>query len=180
MVPARQAEFTAGRLALRRAQAALGVTGFALPNGPDRAPIWPEGYCGSISHAGAVAIAVMGRRTDGLQALGLDIEDDAALPEELHESVLRPAEQAGLRGRDDAGRRARAIFCIKECVYKAQYPLSGRLFGFDMIEVSLAPESGTFTARFMGDAPPFQAGDCQQGRYSACDGLIVSALAITG
>lgn len=178
MVPARQAEFIAGRHALRRAQAALGVAGFALPNGPDRAPIWPGGYCGSISHAGGLAMAVLGRCRGGLRSLGLDIEEDTELESDLHETVLVPAERGALHGNDDAGRRAKAIFCIKECVYKAQYPLSRVIFGFEAIEVRPHAASRTFVARFLTDIAPFRAGNCLQGRYLACKGLIVAGLAL--
>ena len=185
VAPLRRAEFAAGRLALRRAQAALGVTPFAVPNGADRAPAWPRGFCGSISHAGGVAMAVLGRQDGGLRSLGLDIEVYEALPAALHDSVLLPPERAGIGGGIDAGRWAQAIFCIKECVYKAQYPLTGQLFGFEVIEVTQGSVAfdrgewpGAFTAQFKKDVVPFRAGDCVEGRYSAGGGLIVSAVAL--
>ncbi|MCC5986613.1 MAG: 4'-phosphopantetheinyl transferase superfamily protein [Pararhodobacter sp.] len=178
MVPKRRAEFAAGRLALRRAQAALGVAPFAVASSTNRAPFWPEGFCGSISHDGGVAIAVLGRRQGGLQSLGLDIEEDRALPAELHDSVLLESERAAIAGCENGGLKARTIFSIKECVYKAQYPLSLRLFGFEVIEVALDARRGAFCARFMEDVAPFRAGECITGRYSAVGGLIVSTVAL--
>lgn len=178
MVPKRQVEFATGRLALRRAQLALGVTPFAVPNGGDRAPIWPEGFCGSISHEGGVAMAVLGLRQGGLLSLGLDIEEDRELPDDLFESVLVESERAVVCDSENGGRLARAIFSIKECVYKAQYPLSLRLFGFEVIKVKLDARQGTFSGCFLQDVVPFRTGDCVTGRFSSEGGLIVSAVAL--
>ena len=176
MVPARQAEFIAGRLALRRAQAELGVPPFALINGPDRSPQWPDGYCGSISHAGGVAVVALCHSESGFGSLGLDIEEDRELSPELQENVLLPLERAALARCDHAGRQARLIFCVKECVYKAQYMFSRQLFGFEVIAVTLS--DGAFMAQFMADMAPFRAGDCLKGRYVFTNGLVIAGMAL--
>ena len=50
-VPKRVAQFTAGRVCARRALAQLGNTEpVPILMGEDRAPQWPAGYVGSISH----------------------------------------------------------------------------------------------------------------------------------
>ena len=61
-VPRRRAEYLAGR---RAAQAALlehGVAACDIGTGGDRAPAWPEGYTGSITHSVRMAAAVWERR----------------------------------------------------------------------------------------------------------------------
>lgn len=176
MAPARAAEFIAGRLALRHAQKSLSVAGFAVPNAADRSPQWPEGFCGSISHARGLAVAVLAHRSERLLSIGVDIEDDSALPADLHDIVLVPEERAALADKVDAGQQAKAVFVVKEAVYKAQYPLTGRLFGFDQISVSLHPQTGCFDARFNAGIAPFRAGERLNGRYSACGGLVIAGL----
>lgn len=177
MVPQRKAEYIAGRLALRRAQRALSLPGFSVPNGPDRSPHWPPAFCGSISHAAGLAVAILSRQSNAAHSLGIDIEEDIALPAELLGIVLCPDERA-LLAREDTDRLARIVFAAKEAVYKAQYPLSLRLFGFDAVAISLDTGQGRFDARFTTDIAPFSAGDRIAGRYSACDGLILAGVAL--
>lgn len=158
-VPARQAEFSAGRAAARMA---LGHE-MALPMGPDRAPIWPEGVRGSITHAGGWALAVVG---PGLT--GIDLEPGEDLPEEVRETVLLPQE----RGAD--GRTARLIFSAKECAYKAQYPVTRQLFSFDTFAVELG--EGAFRAVWQHDVGPFRAGQALAGRFAIGDGFILTGI----
>lgn len=175
----RQQEFAAGRLAAHQAQGALGLKAQAVPMAAGRAPVWPVGLCGSISHAGGVAAAAVGKR-DTWAALGLDIEEDAELPAEIIDTVLLPAEQTWLARQADAGQLARVIFSIKEAVYKAQFPLSQQLIGFEALEVALGPPQGRFEARFQQHCPPFARGERLSGRFARHGGLILSALAIPG
>ena len=74
-VKSRQQEFTAGRTCARRAMGHLGLPDMAIPVGADRAPIWPAGIAGSISHSTTRCVAAIGRHSDGIKALGLDLEE---------------------------------------------------------------------------------------------------------
>ncbi|WP_417626659.1 4'-phosphopantetheinyl transferase family protein [Pararhodobacter aggregans] len=158
-VPARRAEFSAGRAAARMA---LGRE-VALPMGPDRAPVWPPGVRGSITHAGGWALAVVG---PGLT--GIDLERDEDLPEEVRETVLLPGE----RGVD--GRTARLIFSAKECAYKAQYPVTKQLFGFETFAIDLG--EGVFRAVWQRDVGPFRAGQALEGRFAIGAGFILTGI----
>ena len=94
-VPARRREFAQGRLCARRALADLGIRHFPLLPGKDRAPIWPPGVVGSLTHCGgtcAVAVA----RDDKLAGVGIDIESAEPLSDELLHLVCVPAERARL------------------------------------------------------------------------------------
>lgn len=173
-VPRRRCEFAAGREAARRAMAALGLPPLPVPMGADRAPIWPDGVVGCISHGGGACLAVAAHRRH-VRALGLDLEPDADLDPDLIATICTPRERASLPAQG-AARRARLIFAAKECAYKGQYPLSQTLFGFDMLEIALDLPAGRFTARFTGDMPPFAAGDSLPGRFAIGDGLIVTAM----
>src|SRR3984893_9355145 len=56
-VPKRIAEFAAGRACARAALAEFGVREFALRAAPDRQPLWPEGFIGSIAHTAGLRAA---------------------------------------------------------------------------------------------------------------------------
>lgn len=138
-IPSRQAEFTGGRLAARRAMAALGLPPCAVPAGPDRAPRWPEGVVGSITHDGGLCLAIVGR-SEAWRAIGIDLERDAELSPEITAQIATEAELSALAPLP-RGRAAARVFSAKEAAYKAQYPLTGCLFGFDAMTAHL-PDGG--------------------------------------
>lgn len=169
-VPARRAEFAAGRLAARRAMAALGLPPASIPMGLDREPLWPAGLEGSIAHASGIAVAVVraGR------PLGIDIEEDAPLEPDLWPVICTPDELAHLP-LEDRGRFVRQIFSAKEAAYKAQFPLTRSLIGFDMLILRL--EGGGFTARFRHSVGGLVAGHELRGRRLLAEGLILTGVA---
>lgn len=160
-VPARLAEFAAGRAAARAALADAGLPPASIPMGADRAPIWPAGVFGSITHTEGVALAVAGRAP-----LGLDAEPDADLPEDLI-ALVAPGHDA---------RAARLIFAAKEAAYKCQYPITRQLLDFDALEISVAGES--LTARLITAAPPLPQGTQLQGRFTRAAGLLLAGFMI--
>lgn len=162
-VPARQREFAAGRMAARMAMGQQMV----LPMGSDRAPLWPDGWSGSITHAGPWAVAAAMR---GQGMVGLDMEPDEDLPEEILDTVLTPIERAALRDL----RQARLIFAIKEAAYKAQYPRSRQIFGFEVFEVRLSGDG--FEAVFQQSIGPFQRGEGLFGRFGTAGGFVMAGL----
>jgi len=176
-VPARRREFLAGRAAARTAQQALGHAPRPVVPGPDRAPAWPEGLCGSISHAGGVCIAVVSD-DPAIASLGLDIEENAPLPDDIFDTVLHLREQHWVNRQDNPGQMARLMFGAKECAYKAQYPLSQQLFGFDALAILPNLAQGTFEARFTRPVPPFSHGSRLAGRLLFAEGLIITAIAL--
>ena len=174
-VPARRREFLAGRAAARQAQEALGLVAQPVPVGEDRAPIWPEGMCGSISHTADTCLAAV-CNDPSVSSIGLDIEEAEALPEEVLETVLNHDERRWIAQQPNPHLLGRAIFSAKECAYKAQYPLSRQLFGFEVISVT--PGAGGFEAHFTRAIPPFDAGHVLRGRLSIGDGLILTGITI--
>ena len=65
-IPRRQTEFSAGRAAARAAMTSLGFAAAAIPAAPDRAPVWPPGITGSISHSATACLAILGRVSFGV------------------------------------------------------------------------------------------------------------------
>lgn len=171
-VPKRQNEFAAGRAAARQALALLGRNPVPIPAGEDRAPIWPEGITGSISHGGTLCAAVLTAQPD---LLGIDIEPDTPLTAGLLDRICTPAEIGAIAGPDQLG-LAKLIFSAKEAAYKAQYPLTRTVFGFDYMAVTLDLAQQGFTARFLKPMPPFAVGDFLPGRFARVAGHLVTAV----
>src|SRR5215469_16812348 len=61
-VEKRRAEFATGRACAHAALDAWGAPDAPLLPGPDRAPLWPDGFVGSISHARGACAAVAAPR----------------------------------------------------------------------------------------------------------------------
>lgn len=179
-VERRRREFRAGRTFARRAMLALGVPGAAIKARTDRSPAWPDGVVGSISHCDDVCVAAVGRANDGWLAIGIDIEQRASLPPELATEVCGSEEQVWLASLPAAERGdfARLIFSAKECAYKCQHVLSGRLLAFDALTIRIDPVAGLFTARFNESAAPFRAGDELVGRYSMDADHMMTAISL--
>lgn len=169
-IPARQAEFAGGRAAARLAQLRLWERWGPVPMGPDRAPVWPAGLVGSITHAEGLCLAAVAR-AGARPGLGLDLEPAQPLPDDVRAEVLSGGEPEGL-----TGVQARLVFSAKECVFKTLYPQVGFVFGFDAVHVALSET--TFAARLLAPLGPFPEGLRLTGRLSLGDGLILTALAL--
>ncbi|MDX2484294.1 MAG: 4'-phosphopantetheinyl transferase superfamily protein [Pseudodonghicola sp.] len=178
--PARLREFDAGRAAARRAMVQLGATPAPVLHGDDRAPIWPEGLVGTITHGAGACLAALAHRRD-MRALGLDLEQATPLEPDLFETICTGAELNRLATLppDQRGLRAKLIFSAKEAAYKAQYPLSHTLFDFQTLEIDIDTNApGQFSARFLRAIAPFAAESRLSGRYAIGGGRIVTAVAI--
>lgn len=160
-VPARLREFAAGRAAARAAMRALGQAPAAIPMQVDRAPLWPPGVAGSISHSATACLAMVARAP---RLIGLDIEPDTPLPPGLLDTILRPDEQ----GCPDP----LLVFVAKEAAYKAQYPFSRRVFGFQTLRIRLTAQA--FTATFCEPVGPFAAGFQVGGHHVRAAGQVVA------
>lgn len=165
-LPARQREFAGGRAGLRAAQSALKLAPLPVPMGPDRAPLWPPGLRGSLTHAQGLCLAVL-TADPGIRALGLDLEADAPLPPEVLAEVVQP---------DDGDLPPPVVFSVKEAVFKALYPQVRQVFGFDAVRVSAAP--GGFRAETRLPLGPLAAGARVSGRLWRGEGLILTVLCL--
>ena len=141
-VEKRMREVVTGRTYARRALARLSPAhvSVAIPAGPDRAPRWPDGVSGSISHTKRACIAVVGEQAR-VGTLGIDVEEGVALPEGVERHVLAEGERAVIATLRDPDLACLVWFSAKEAFYKAQHPASGVLLGFH--EVEIAPVEGS-------------------------------------
>jgi 4'-phosphopantetheinyl transferase EntD len=180
-VTERRREFGTVRYCARKALRRIGVP--AVPILPDRdgAPRWPAGVVGSMTHcAGYRAAAVA--RTGEVRGVGIDAEPHAALPGDVLDLVLREEERVRRRVLADAHPGLhwdRIVFCAKEAVYKAWFPLTRRWLDFADVSTTVRLD-GTFHARVRVRGP---RGDDQDldgfsGRWLVDRGLVVAATSV--
>ncbi|MEV0002556.1 4'-phosphopantetheinyl transferase superfamily protein [Micromonospora sp. NPDC050980] len=179
-VPSRRREFTAGRVCARRALAALGLPVTPVPAGADRAPIWPAGVVGAITHTHGYCAAAVARAAD-LRAVGIDAEQHRPLPEGVRRKVCCPDEEADLARLPAGPQWPTVLFSAKEAVYKVWHPLVGTWLGFPDARVTLDPDAGTFRADIaparLAAAPVSAPPASVTGRF-AVDGALVRTAAV--
>jgi len=146
-VPGRRAEYSAGRLLARSLLDSLGASAAPLLSGPDRAPAWPAGFVGSISHCPTLCAVVVASRRD-IGAIGVDVEPAVALDADVEPLVLTARDrdsiaQLPLRIRAIGGR---LVFSAKEAFYKALYPTTGVFLDFTQTWVTFGTEESITVA----------------------------------
>ncbi|MCB1027750.1 MAG: 4'-phosphopantetheinyl transferase superfamily protein [Microthrixaceae bacterium] len=127
MAPGRRREFATGRALAHRAVRDLGCGDVPIEVGPHRAPLWPPGIVGSITHADDwCAVAVT--NDPAIAAIGIDVEPDRPIEPELWPQICTAAELDRLYALplDDRGHACRTVFSAKESFYKAQFCLTSR------------------------------------------------------
>ena len=181
-VEGRVREFAAGRACARAGLATLGFAPAPLLSGADRAPQWPSGVCGSISHTEGYCIAVVAS-TQRCAGIGVDAELVGRVRADLWRTTMRPEEIEWLNGLDEPLRAPSAtiLFGAKEAFYKCQHSLTRAWVGFDDVCVQLgegvdaSAEQGTFEIAVVGELPAY--GDLPRrltGRF-ARDGEVMLA-----
>jgi 4'-phosphopantetheinyl transferase EntD len=182
-VTGRRREFATVRHCARQALAHLGGPVGPIVPGPRGAPQWPDGFVGSMTHCTGYRAAAVARRAD-VATLGVDAEPHAPLPDNVLRLIAGPAECAQLAelasGAPDT-HWDRVLFCAKEALYKAWFPVTGRWLGFEEAKVTLDPGSASFSARVL--VPGAVIGDQTRtrfrGRFAVRDGLILTTLVWT-
>jgi len=181
-VEKRRREFTTGRLCVRRALAKLGLPPAPVPPGPRRAPQWPPGLVGSITHCAGYRAAAIAHATD-VVTIGIDAEPAAALPDGVLNVISTSGEQRWLRELAATAPQVwwdRLLFSAKESVFKAWFPLAGRELGFQDADVTVDRAGGTFSARLLVDGPVVAGRQLRglSGRWLVRDGLVLTAIVL--
>ena len=175
-VAGRRNEFISGRICARAAMGKLGYAAVALPRGPQREPIWPDGLVGSITHCRGYRAAAVAR-SDLYQGIGIDAEPHAALPDGILNSVALPEEHRWLSVHADTGVHwDRVLFSAKESVYKAWFPVAQRWLGFEDALLQIDPQAGSFSALLLVPGPVLNGRALSQlaGRFRVTNGLVMT------
>ncbi|MET8082525.1 4'-phosphopantetheinyl transferase superfamily protein [Micromonospora sp. NPDC005237] len=181
-VQTRRRDFTAGRVCARRAMADLGLPVAAVPAAADRAPIWPAGVVGTITHTTGYCAAAAARATD-LRSVGMDAERHREINAGVRRLVLLPEEEESLARLPSDISWPVVLFSAKETVYKVWHPVVGSWLDFHDAHLTLDPDSGTFTARIApARVDAAQVADPPgtiTGRFVVADGLVRTAAVLT-
>lgn len=166
-IPSRRREHATGRRLAHELVSEAGIAPAPLLAGKRRAPDWPAGIVGSISHAQGVAAVVIAP-TPPFAAIGIDVEGADDLAPELVDAVLTPREKRAHAGADGSlGARAKLVFCAKECAYKTWSPSLDAVPEFTDVEIEF--EGDAFVARLVPRAgTPFDA-RMLRGRHARVD-----------
>ncbi|MGC4745642.1 4'-phosphopantetheinyl transferase family protein [Micromonospora sp. DT201] len=174
----RRRDFTAGRVCARRAMTDLGLPPTAVPAAADRAPVWPAGVVGAITHTTGYCAAAAARNTD-IRSVGMDAEQHREVSPGVRRAVLLPEEEASCARLPSGTCWPIVVFSAKETVYKVWYPIVGSRLDFHHARLDLDPDSGTFTALIEPsrvdaaevDDPPAS----MSGRFVVAGGLVRTA-----
>ncbi len=134
-VPKRKAEFLAGRIIVREAMRIMVLPMIDIPIGMNRAPCWPKGVAGSITHSGNQVLCLLSKKNNGI---GIDYEE--IIPTEnaadFQRSIVSEAE-IRLFGEvsSDYNKILTLAFSAKESIFKALY-FSVKKY-FDFLDVAI-------------------------------------------
>jgi enterobactin synthetase component D len=180
-VAKRQAEFLAGRVCARAALLELGNLHHVPSIGEDRAPIWPSGMCGSITHSAGWAAAVVARTRD-YSGLGLDMETllSHERAKRLAGEILTPAELQRMPA-EQTSLVVTLTFSLKESLFKALYPLVGTRFYFEHAEVTSWSDDGRARLRLLTDlADDWRHGTELDAQFSLRGERLLSLVSVRG
>ncbi|ASC80889.1 4'-phosphopantetheinyl transferase [Serratia marcescens] len=162
-VPKRRAEYLAGRFLARQLLAPLGFADFTLARGEDRAPQWPPGIAGALSHNSHTALCAV-HRESGQGGVGLDVETLLSVEraEELWSAIVSPAEREALLGETLPFNALLTLtFSAKESLFKALYPQVRCYFDFlDARMTAVDVQRQTFVLELLKTLTPH----CAAGR----------------
>jgi 4'-phosphopantetheinyl transferase EntD len=180
-VDKRRREFTTTRHCARAAMRKLGMPPVAVMRGERGSPVWPEGIVGSLTHTTGYRAAVLACGEDVL-TIGIDAEQHDSLPDGVLDVVSLPAERAritSLRQTEPEVHWDRLLFCAKEAVYKAWFPLTARWLGFEHAHIDLHG-AGTFRAEFLvpGARIGHELVEGFSGRWTVQQGLVLTAIVL--
>lgn len=178
-VDRRRIEFARGRSCARHAMALLGAPAAPILATPQRAPIWPAGLVGSISHASEYCCAAIGW-ADDWAAVGVDVEVLQPIDSDVERNILSPAERSALERLDRRIPWACVVFSIKEAMYKLWNPLMTCWLDFHDALVRLDPAARRFELSVIGQPAPSIPPALRriEGRFDIVGLHVVSAVAL--
>lgn len=181
-VAKRQTEFLAGRLCAREALRRLDGRHYVPAIGEDRAPVWPRGVCGSITHSTGWAAAIAGSSVHW-KGLGMDAEQMMSneratrLASEIltHDELQRMAAGPG----HNVALAVTLTFSLKESLFKALYPIVLTRFYFEDAELLRWSSDGSARLRLKIDlSEEWHHGKELEAQFCVAEGQLLSLVAI--
>lgn len=177
-VEQRRREFAAGRSLARSLLASFGKEA-PLRREADGRPVWPPGIVGSITHCATLA-AVAIAKADDCAGIGIDIEANRPLPPGVARLILGEQEQQWIRRSDPrlGAETLLRVFCAKEALYKAIYPLARCALPPQALIVERSARNDGFVARLAIEGTPFPKNALLEGRWAVRHGHVAAAVVI--
>lgn len=178
----RRRRFATARVCAHRALSELGLSPVAILADEHGAPCWPTGIVGSITHcAGYRAAAVA--RGEALLCIGIDAEPNENVPCRVLSRLASHEERNAideLISLDPSTAWDRLLFSAKEAVYKAWYPLTGRVLDSKQVTIVFDPIGGSFEGRLLVSGPGTHSRWLTgfTGRWLVENGLLMTAIAL--
>lgn len=175
----RRLEFALGRHCARRALAALGQAAVPIPIGDNRAPVWPKGFVGSITHTEGCSLAAV-TSTFFYKSIGIDVEYLDAVDKNGYRIVLTEQEYAYVDNVYTPFFYGTLIFSIKECIYKCCNPIMKEFIDFQDVEVKVDWVHNKFQATIINTSLPTIYG-CEtfMGRFSIDTQFVYTTLLLS-
>ena len=139
-VPARQWEFARTRELAHSALTQLGEPSAVVLRDSKRAPLWPEGITGSLTHTRGLQ-AVLAAHQGNILSIGLDAEIAQPLSPDVLRTVTTPQERLLLQQQTAQLPLGIVLFSAKESLYKAWYPLTQEWLGFTDAHLELTTQN---------------------------------------
>lgn len=178
----RQVSFLAGRICARNALTALtGSQPGLIPVQPDRAPEWPPGIAGAITHTTGYAAALVGLERH-YQGIGIDCEtimSPANLNLQRHICVAHELEGLQYAQQQWSPEMLLTlIFSAKESLFKCLYRQVGKFFGFSAARVVVLDQGQQmFIIELLQDlTPTLSAGMRWTGSVQSQDHLLMTMI----
>lgn len=179
-VAKRKAEFLAGRYCCKKALSYFNIEDFEVKVGQHRAPQWPLGLKGAITHNSHHAMVALTQEENTL-GIGIDIESIMSIKtmKDIKNSILRDTEQSLLNVPEVSEMVACSlIFSVKESFFKAAYPSTGYYFDFDAINIDrIDYQQQRFYLTVQQDLnPTIYSGKQFSGGFAFVDEQVISLL----
>ncbi len=184
----RQAEFAAGRFCAAQALQKAGFSGTPIiGTRSNRAPDWPQGWVGSITHTslspGEAFVSAVVARAEKLRSIGVDSEQimESKTASDVESLLLNPCEKALFENESnqhlDFLTFLTLIFSVKESVFKCLNPLVSKFFEFHDVAVrKIRWQEGEVDLELLTPlSPEFGKGYLLCGRF-ALNGRLVHTL----
>jgi enterobactin synthetase component D len=150
--------------------------------GDDRAPVWPQDLCGSITHSTGWAAAIVASKQHW-RGLGMDVEQvmSSERASRLAGEILTADEMQRMADGPEqhVALRVTLTFSLKEALFKALYPLVLKRFYFEDAEVLEWSETGHARLRLKIDlSEEWHSGKVLEAQFGVRDGQLLSLVAI--
>jgi enterobactin synthetase component D len=149
--------------------------------GVDRAPVWPAGVVGAITHAEGFAAAAVARAADAA-GIGLDSEGllSASAQDAVYSLAVTRDEMEALAGaRLGETTLLTVVFSAKESLFKCLYPIVGHYFDFhDAAIVDVNEGDRTFLAELRTELGGLAPGTRVGGRFAVVESLVHTGITL--